>query len=120
MNVFNWGIGVVVILGIVYFIPVIVASFREHPNQTAIFLLNIFLGWTLLGWVAALVWAASSFAKPLESDAITPSEPASAPEQNDQMRCPECRELIRYDAKKCRWCGSKIDIPEKWRQPDNA
>ncbi|MDE0420270.1 MAG: superinfection immunity protein [Gammaproteobacteria bacterium] len=41
----------------VYFIPTIVAKVRNHHNTMAIFLLNLFLGWSLLGWVAALVWA---------------------------------------------------------------
>jgi predicted membrane channel-forming protein YqfA (hemolysin III family) len=52
--------GFFVLLGalvVVYFIPTLVASFRERRNTTAIFVLNLFLGWTLLGWVAALVWA---------------------------------------------------------------
>jgi hypothetical protein len=39
----------------VYFLPTILAS--KHRNQTAIFALNLLLGWTLLGWVVALVWA---------------------------------------------------------------
>jgi hypothetical protein len=30
---------------------------RRHPNTVAIGILNLFLGWTFLGWVAALVWA---------------------------------------------------------------
>lgn len=29
-------------------------------------------------------------------------------DSNDQVRCPECRELIRYDAKKCKHCGSVV------------
>ena len=41
----------------VYFIPAIVASKRNHRNATPIFILNLFLGWMLLGWVGALVWA---------------------------------------------------------------
>jgi hypothetical protein len=41
----------------VYFIPAIVALERLHHNRGAIFVLNLFLGWTLLGWVVALVWA---------------------------------------------------------------
>ena len=44
--------GLIKILAIVYFIPSIVASVRNH-----IFRLNIFLGWTFIGWVAALIWA---------------------------------------------------------------
>ncbi len=38
-----------------YFIPAYIG--RNNRNSGAILVLNIFLGWTLLGWVAALVWA---------------------------------------------------------------
>jgi len=50
-------IGVVVASIYIYFIPVIVARRRNHPNSTSIGILNIFLGWTIFGWVGALVWA---------------------------------------------------------------
>jgi len=43
-----------------YFMPAIIGATREHPNKVAIFLLNLLLGWTLLGWVAALVWSATA------------------------------------------------------------
>ena len=45
----------------VYMIPFIVASSRAHPQKMPILILNIFLGWTLLGWVGALVWAVANF-----------------------------------------------------------
>ncbi len=38
-----------------YFIPSIVG--KHKTNAGAIFVLNLFLGWTFLGWVLALVWA---------------------------------------------------------------
>jgi len=41
----------------IYFAPSLVAWRRHHLNANAIFLLNLFLGWTFLGWIAALVWA---------------------------------------------------------------
>jgi drug/metabolite transporter (DMT)-like permease len=50
--------------GILYFLPSIIASRNHHPRQTGIALLNIFLGWTLLGWVGALVWAVTLPEKP--------------------------------------------------------
>ncbi len=50
------GLGVLVVI-IVYFIPSIVAGARRKRNTGAVFALNLFLGWTLLGWVVALVWA---------------------------------------------------------------
>lgn len=51
-----------------YFLPSIVAKQRNHHNATSIILLNIFLGWTLLGWVIALVWSASALRKNVEID----------------------------------------------------
>ena len=41
----------------IYFVPTLVAIKREHHNLAAIIALNVLLGWTILGWVAALVWA---------------------------------------------------------------
>jgi hypothetical protein len=51
------GNGTLLFLAIVYFFPTIVGL--RHHNSTAIFLLNLFLGWTFVGWVVALVWAAT-------------------------------------------------------------
>jgi T4 superinfection immunity protein len=42
---------------LVYFLPGIVATSRHHPNMDTIFVLNLCLGWTILGWILALVWA---------------------------------------------------------------
>ena len=39
-----------------YFLPAIVAFGIGKRNAAAILILNLFLGWTLIGWVAALVW----------------------------------------------------------------
>jgi hypothetical protein len=51
------GIFVFVILLILYFLPTIIALLRHHHNALAIFVLNFFLGCTLIGWVVALVWS---------------------------------------------------------------
>jgi hypothetical protein len=40
-----------------YFLPTIIAMLRRYPAWVGILLLNLFLGWTLIGWVAALVWS---------------------------------------------------------------
>ena len=42
---------------VVYFVPTIVAGFRSHTQTMAIFALNLLLGWSLLGWIGALIWA---------------------------------------------------------------
>jgi hypothetical protein len=72
-------IGLIILIAI-YFLPTIIAVMRNsetikgtksfldgkekvtyhgRKNKGAIFVLNLFLGWTLIGWVVALVWAVS-------------------------------------------------------------
>jgi hypothetical protein len=42
---------------VMYFLPSIVALARSKRDIAGIILLNFFLGWTMIGWVVALVWA---------------------------------------------------------------
>lgn len=54
----TFALGLFVIAGLgFYFLPAVVALGRKHKNRTSIFLVNLLLGWTLLFWVVALVWA---------------------------------------------------------------
>ena len=39
----------------IYFLPTIIGSNKK--NRLAIFVLNLLLGWTVIGWIIALVWA---------------------------------------------------------------
>jgi cell division protein FtsW (lipid II flippase) len=41
----------------VYMLPSLIAFARGHNNLGAIFMLNLLLGWTFVGWAAALVWS---------------------------------------------------------------
>ena len=41
-----------------YFLPAIIAYRRDVPNMWSVAVINIFLGWTLIGWVVALALAA--------------------------------------------------------------
>src|SRR5215470_4511876 len=43
-----------------YLLPTIVAMQRKVARSAGIVMLNIFLGWTFLGWLAALIWACSA------------------------------------------------------------
>ena len=47
----------IVLIFALYFLPTLVAFLRQHKNKLAIFLLNLLLGWTVLGWVVSLVWS---------------------------------------------------------------
>lgn len=40
-----------------YFLPSIIAAARSMRDLVSIFVLNLLLGWTAIGWVIALVWA---------------------------------------------------------------
>lgn len=48
----------VAIIG-VYWLPTFVANARAHHNRSTILVLNLFLGWTFIGWVVALAMAFS-------------------------------------------------------------
>ena len=47
----------ITILSLFYFLPFAIAFHKKRVNTGAIFALNLFLGWTLIGWVISLVWA---------------------------------------------------------------
>ena len=53
----EFAIFMVVVFIFFYFLPAFCAWCVRHRNLTAIFWLNLLLGWTLLGWVGALIWA---------------------------------------------------------------
>jgi hypothetical protein len=55
LSIVHWLIAIVV-LGL-YFLPSIIAISNNHKNKVAITALNIFAGWTFIGWVGSLVWA---------------------------------------------------------------
>lgn len=40
-----------------YMVPLLIAIKRKHPQVAAIGAVNIFLGWSFLGWVIALAWS---------------------------------------------------------------
>jgi hypothetical protein len=54
-----------------YMLPAIVGFARKHHQLAPIVVVNLFLGWTFLGWVLALVWSVSS------TPGRTPTPPTS-------------------------------------------
>ena len=59
-----------VLLLLAYFAPALVANARKHHQQLAIGVLNFLTGWTVIGWIGALVWACTAVQKKVES--VTP------------------------------------------------
>ncbi len=52
-------IAIIVLFIIFYFLPSIIAFYKGKSNTLAIVLLNLFLGWSFIGWLVALIWAVS-------------------------------------------------------------
>jgi len=42
---------------VIYMLPTLIAFGREHPRRQEITVINILLGWTLIGWIAVFLWA---------------------------------------------------------------
>lgn len=57
-----WGLGwgMIFVLLVPYFIPTIIAVVRRKASAVGVFFLNLFLGWTFIGWIGALIWALSA------------------------------------------------------------
>ncbi|MBO0917979.1 hypothetical protein EES39_06925 [Streptomyces sp. ADI92-24] len=54
------GLALIVVIVVAYFLPTIIAFARGVSNSGSVLVLNLFLGWTLVGWVVALAMAARS------------------------------------------------------------
>lgn len=48
---------ILIVIGIIYSLPTIIAFHRKHPNRWLIMLVNVVFGTTILGWGIALIWA---------------------------------------------------------------
>ncbi len=83
----RWLVLAIVVIPPVYFLPAVLAASKNHPQAAAIFFVNLVLGWTIVGWVVALVWGAAG--APGEQKAYRPlfpvprravTEPSPTPE----------------------------------------
>jgi hypothetical protein len=45
----------------VYILPILIAARRKHPQIAPITLITLLLGWTVIGWIVALIWSVASF-----------------------------------------------------------
>jgi hypothetical protein len=59
----------------VYLLPSVLSAYRNCESALWIAVLNVFLGWTIVGWVAALGWASSGKIRPVTPSGHHPSHP---------------------------------------------
>jgi hypothetical protein len=81
---------------VLYFFPTLIG--RKKRNAGAIFVLNLLLGWTLIGWIIALVWAFT----------VDPPNPSAAVQPNEAT-CGACGARISRVDRFCTHCGGEID-----------
>ncbi len=100
-------LSILAVLFIPYFIPSIVAFARRHHNAVPILFLNIFLGWTLIGWVGALIWALTT---PQEvASPVSPVREIKPPQPPAEKRfCPNCGNQVKPTDAFCSNCGTKL------------
>ena len=53
--------GIIAALVAVGVLPSIIAFRRGHTKRREVLVLNILLGWTVIGWIVALVWSVTPF-----------------------------------------------------------
>jgi len=94
------GFGFLVIIGIlIYMIPSINGWNKKHV--TSIVWINLLLGWTVLGWIGALIW---SFNSPLD-EKYMPNKYQCAKcglikgfkQPLKMMKCPQCGHESYYE-----------------------
>lgn len=51
------GLGSLFIAFLAYFLPWIIALLRGTNSNGLIFLVNLLIGWTMIGWVICFIWA---------------------------------------------------------------
>lgn len=59
---------------LVYFIPSVIGFLQGHHKRVAILELNLCFGWTVVGWIASIIWA------------CTPGRPPTMPETTGRPR----------------------------------
>ena len=67
----------------IYIAPLVIAAVRDHHRLPWIGLLNLAAGWTVAGWIAALVWSVTAIRQPtaiilIGSPALRTAQPAAA------------------------------------------
>ena len=58
------GLGLLLALTALYFLPTMLALDRRVPNKWSVVVINVVLGWTIVGWAVALAMAVRDKPRP--------------------------------------------------------
>lgn len=95
--------GLVLVVGCIafYFVPTIVAASRHKRSENAIVATNLLLGWTLIGWIVALIWA-------LTADPPEAPEPQPRRRLRSPILCATCGKYSAPGSRFCSGCGGEF------------
>ena len=108
----GWMIAVAVGVVLLYFVPSILARVNRKREFGKIFLVNLFFGWTVVGWLVAIFWASTRDATAMEY--VGPAGKVPVTGSNGEgvrwgtRECPACRDRIPADAASCPRCRSDL------------
>jgi Superinfection immunity protein/zinc-ribbon domain len=100
---FHFGFPFFLASAAVYFLPTIIGASRHKTNLVGIFLVNFFLGWSVIGWVIALIWAVSTG----RADQVQYAAPIPAAQPSGRF-CPSCGSVAQPGQPFCAHCGQRI------------
>jgi hypothetical protein len=119
----GWSVALVLPAAVAYFAPLLIAFERRHRFLLTIGAINLAAGWTVLGWIAALVWAVNKDVKSLADELPGPTpesplepqwnlltSPDTSAAAGGLRRCPYCAEHIRAEAIVCRYCSRDLGV----------
>ena len=92
----------VIVALVVSLVPVLVAFARGAQHKGPIAVISLLLGWTVVGWLAAFIWACVS---PNKFGKIRVRTPRGVVSMSVEKKCPECAEMVRREARSCKHCG---------------
>jgi len=85
-------------LSLMYFLPTIIG--REKSDAGFIFLVNLLLGWTVVGWIVAFIWACAADTRPVPVRFV--------PVASSGRFCSQCGSLSVGGAHYCSACGRTV------------
>lgn len=88
-------IGLIVVMAM-YFLPTIIASSRKVTNIGSVFVINLLLGWSVIGWIVALAMAVKT--KTPQVVVVTSSAPLPT--------CAKCGTTLTPGQQYCSNCGT--------------
>lgn len=87
-----------------YFLPTIEAWINKNQDLQRVGLVNLFLGWSLVGWVVALVWALKKNQSQIQQPEIYRAVGNNEIAEEKLKTCPDCAESVLTAARLCKHC----------------